>query len=195
MPVPAGVWARLEIYFSGAQKNWSNIFWYTGAGSFPSNYNQATFAAAFLTQMQAPLCAPMDSTLLSLGCYCVVNNGSGSFGVKKYTNLQGQDGSTYPMPEDVAVVVQRISDTAGKSGRGRLYLSGWSQSQCTGSYLNGTGYTSGVAIQTAMKAPIVDQGITWSPAVHSKTTNSLHAMVNALAVSLLGTSRRRRATF
>jgi hypothetical protein len=186
---------RCELFFSGAQKNWSNIFWWTGAGSFPSNFDQDALAGAVQAALGPPMAQALSANFNLIGTYCVVNNGAGSFGVKHYAVIPGVDSAADPLPEDVAVVVQRISDTPGKSGRGRLYISGWTGGSANGSYLNDQGQTYGMNITTVLKAPIVNQGITWSPAVHSQKTNTLHAMVNALAVALLGTSRRRRATF
>lgn len=191
---PSGIWARLEMYYVGLEKQWSNVYWYTGAGTFPSNYNQVNAAQQMVGTLNGNLLNALATTTVSKGGYLIVNNGTGSYGVKYYNNSAGQD-STNSLPEDVAAVVQRISDTPGKSGRGRIYISGMSTDMANGSYTSQAGQTILVAYAANVYAAVTDQGITWSPAVFSEKTSSLHALSAVNPIALLGTIRRRRADF
>lgn len=191
---PVGVWARVEMYFTGEEKTWSMVFWYTGAGAFPSNYNQATAGNAFYAQLVSSLLPLLNQVVMTRGVYVIINNGAGSYGVKVY-NTDAGTGSNSALPEDVAAVVQRISDTPGPSGRGRIYVSGVDNGLAVSSYLTPAGITAFNAWGVDVKAAVVDQGITWSPAVYSEKLNMLHAMSAVNTIALLGTIRRRRTSF
>jgi hypothetical protein len=194
MPVPAGTWARIDFYYSGEEKIWSNSYWYTSISAFPPTWDQATAASTFYGAFSSALAGALANNLNLIGLNLTVHNGTNSYGLKLYQTTPGTAGSV-ALPEELAAIVQRLSDTAGKSGRGRFYFSGLSNDLVIGSYLSAAGVTAMLAIKNILTNAINDQTMVWSPAVHSRKTNALHALVSASVINLMGTARRRRSRF
>lgn len=194
MATPGGVWCRADFMYGGNDQIWSNSFWYTGTGSFGSTWSATTFATAVYSHLKSALAAVMSDTNSLLGVYNLVSNGTNTIGTDLYNVTTGAvTGDALPL--EVAVVVQRISDQPGKSGRGRVYLMGLDESMVSGNYIDPTKLSLFVAIANAMKSAVVDQSITWSPAVYTRKLNALHAIASTNVVSLCATHRATRPRF
>jgi hypothetical protein len=149
---------------------------------------------AIFTALSDTLSATMNENTLLRGGEFFYNFGAGTFGVDVYDVISGTlTGGA--LPEDVAVLVQKITALGGKTNRGRWYLPGVDMSLVTGSYLNTAGQTAYTAFAVAAKTNVTDQGITYSPAHFSKSTASLVPIQNDPVVGLLATRRARRYRF
>lgn len=195
----AGVsWVRFVVYGILDMKEFSNDFWYSvTAGAVPEPASMQVVARDWYHNFITPAWTPALTTSVILrGCYAEFNDGAGTLGTDVYEEVNGSGISTY-MPEDVAVVVQKISDFRHPTGRGRWYFCGLGQGDVNGSYLNASGLTDWRAFATQLKTAYVnsDVGLTLSPAVFSPHTQQLHPIVDTPVVALLGTRRRRRGPF
>jgi hypothetical protein len=185
----------VRIYGTQDQKEFSNEFWYTiSAGSPPSNWDQHAAAGALYSAIGTPLVATMSSGCTLLGCEFYYNNGSGTLGVDYYSKLTDSL-SIAGIPEDVAVVVQKITANATKQGRGRWYFAGVGVTLIANSYLTSSGITAYQALATQLKTAVTDQGVTYSPAHFSPGLGMLLPLVDCPVVALLATRRRRRFGF
>lgn len=195
MPRPAGPWLFLELFFVGLEKVWSNTFWYStpaGMGTYPT---QAT-AEDFYVAYSGIIANVMSANNFLIGSRTTINDGVDTVGYEYYHRTAGNISPPQQMPEDLAVVVQRIHHIAGKQNRGRIYVSGIDQSLITGSYLNATGTPLFAALATQMMAVINDDaGNPWTPCVYDRKDNLIRPLNATAAVGLIGTSRRRRSRF
>lgn len=196
MSRPVGPWMRLEIYMTGMEKEWSNIFWLRAASGSVNNitYNFPLAGADFLTWW-IPKFAPLMSTnAKARGVYLLSNDGTSTVGFDYYQDAAGTNLTT-PVPEDVAAVVTEITGTAGRSGRGRIYISGLCNDQIEGSYLSLAGATNVTTIANAMTMTVNLAGVNFQFFLYSPKLNTLTQLARCGAVALLGTSRKRKARF
>lgn len=194
MPYPPGVnFARVETYFKREDKTWSNIFWFTTISAFPANWDIAAAAAAFEFQLSGFIINEMDGGCFDLGCNFMVHNAGLARSIDVYKNSAGGISTAQPcLPDEVAVVVSRLTTTPGKSGRGRLYFSGLNSIHVEENRLSATGVTAWTSVAAQLKLPLVNQTMTWSPANYSRTTNQFHAAVDFIVEPVLGSRRDRR---
>jgi hypothetical protein len=194
MGYPAGVnFARVESFFKRNDKTFSNIFWFTTLSAFPGSWDIAAFAAVANFNLGGSIVNYMDASVSSLGSNVLIHNAGLARSIDVYaTSLGGVSGTGTPLPDEVAVVVSRLTTTPGKSGRGRLYFSGLNSGHVDENRLSSSGQTAWTAVATLLKSAIVDQTMTWSPANFSRTTSQFHAAVNFIAEPVLGTRRDRR---
>lgn len=177
------------------QKEVSNTFWYNiAAGTFPSNWNIAEFAATMSDYLQGAYCNASSDEVMSRGCEVVVNNGAGSLGVAHYNEVAGSIVSL-SLPIDVAAIVRKISDHGGKTGQGRWYFPGIPQQYTDQSYLNNDGITAYGVLATALQTNVTDQTITWQPVTYSRKNNALYGSMFCAVVADLATRRPRRGPF
>lgn len=195
MARPTGQWVRMEVYFAGQEKQWSNVFWYTvSGGSIASPYDLYAATNDLFTSMLSALQGIMLTTYTIRGCYCVFNDGVGSFGIDDYTGGSGLVSGT-KVPEDLAIVVQKISALYTSDGRGRWYFSGFPATFVNGSYLAIASNTPLATLITALLTPVVSGGVTFNPAVFSNTLSALNNVISINPIALLGTQRKRRTRF
>jgi len=192
---PSGVWAMVRIFGTQDQKEFSNEFWYSiSSGSPAPSWDQHAAAGAFYSALGTAIVNTMSSGCTLLGCVFYYNNGSGTLGVDYYSKLTDSL-SVAGIPEDVAVVIQKITATPTKKGRGRWYFAGVGVSLMSNSYLNSAGITAYQALAVQLKTAVTDQGITYSPAHFSPGMSTLLPIVDCPVVALLATRRRRRFGF
>ena len=192
---PPGPWGCVRVYGTQDQKEFSNEFWYSiSAGTPGSTWDQHAAAGAFYTAIGTAMIATMNSSCTLLGCDFLYNDGTGTIGVDYYSKLTNSLAFA-GIPEDVAVVVQKITANTTKKGRGRWYFAGVGITELTDSYLNATGMTNYQALAVALKTAVTDQGVTWSPAHYSPQLNTLIPLKDCPVVALLATRRRRRFGF
>lgn len=191
---PIGNWTRLEVFFNGAlSKEWSNIFWFIQSAMVPTADIKGD--TALLKDYWANQAASVQSSSVSsIGCVATINNGTGSYSAEDYGAVPGTLMND-PIPEDNAVVVQRLSATAGPSGRGRIFVAGIDNSLVTGSYLNVAGTAAFTAIATALLMPVAGATVMYAPATFSPNTGNLLPITSWETVDLIGTNRRRRPRF
>jgi hypothetical protein len=191
---PPGPWARGVVYLGADSKEMSNVFWYQPSGTFPSDWNIATFGQAMYTQVTSAWQPILTTGVTIRGIYVEVNNGTLTSGYDYYSSESGNDITTL-QPADIALVVQKHTASPGKAGRGRWYFGGLGQDQCTGSYLNSSGISYATAFAATLQTQFTDQSITWYPCHFSKKTTSLDRIVFTAVVAMLATRRRRRSVF
>lgn len=196
MPYPASPnFARVEMFFEGQSKVWSNILWFTETVNFPPSWNIVTFAAAFETYCKTQVLDVLSPLCKYLGANVLVHNA----GLARSTDTYHTDVGTYattpsdPMPDDIAVVVSRLSNTPGKSGRGRLYFAGIPYKFVEENRLSSIGVSQFGLLTDVLKTAISDQTIIWSPAIFSRKTTAFHAATEWQAENVLGTQRHRKA--
>jgi hypothetical protein len=194
MPFPLGVnFARIEAFFHGNSKTFSNIWWYTTLSAFPGSWDIATAAAAFETATGAAAITGMDQTINYIGCNFLVHNAGLARSINTYQSIAGSiSGTGVPVPDDVALVVTRYTSTPGPSGRGRLYFAGLNSGHVDENRVSTAGHTVWAAICTQFKAAVVDQTMTWSPANWSRHTTAFHAATDFVIAPVLGTRRDRK---
>lgn len=192
---PPTPWCLCTMFGNQDTKEWSNEFWYIPAvASVPSGFDPATLAADFYNAMHTGYANYMNAAASIKGAKATVNFGMGTYGGSYYSIQPGALSNDY-LPEDVSVVVQKQTETAGRSGTGRWRLTGIDESLSTGSYLNNTGTPVFQAWVAAAMAPFVSQTVNYTPGHFSKTLGLLQAMQGADVEALLGTVRRRRPRF
>jgi hypothetical protein len=190
-----GPWGLLIIRGASDQKEWSNDFWFSISAGTPSgSWNQLNAAQAILAALTANFFDALQQNSKVLGATFYYNDGVGTIGVDYYATVDGLDVGD-PLPEDIAVVVQKITANTTREGRGRWYVTGIPASSLTGSYLNSSGIALYATVATDWKTAITDQGVTWSPAHFSPSTGLLYPITNTPVIALIGTRRRRRFGF
>ena len=194
MGYPVGVnFMRVEQFFHGTGKEWSTIYWYTTLSAFPGSFDISSLAANLEATLASDLVNCLEAAIQIDGINVQVHNGGLVRSIDNYSvHLGNISGTATPLPDDVCVVVSRLTTTSGKSGRGRMYFSGLPSTHVNENKLNGSGQSNWAAAATTMKAAFVNQTMTWSPANYSRLTTAFHAAVDFIPELILGTQRRRR---
>lgn len=192
-------WVRATIYGKGDMKEFSNDFWFVvTAGTLNAAIDGTAAGVAIYSAYSALMSAPLVDTVVLRGIYTEIADGTSVVGTDYYQQVNGLDTST-GIPEDVAVVVRKLTGLPGKPNRGRWYFTQQAFDQIDGSYLSPTGTASYQALASALNVPIVFAGtggsVTIQPAHFNRVTQTLHAIVASPFVTLLGTRRRRRGPF
>jgi hypothetical protein len=195
MSRPPGIWALLRIFGAQDQKEFSNEFWYSiSAGSPPSSWDRHAAAGVLYNAIASPLLATMSANCSLKGAEFYYNDGTGTLGVDYY-QTHNSSAILSGIPEDVAVVVQKLTTNTTKKGRGRWYFAGVATGFVQDSYLNSGGITSYQALAVQLKTAVTDQTITYSPAHYSPGLNMLFPIADTPVIALLATRRRRRFGF
>jgi hypothetical protein len=195
MARPSPAWLFAKMYSIADGKEWSTDFWYGSAGGTPpSNFDPVSLAAAVYGALSGGIQGIMSMNYALVGCQIEVNFGTGTFGAKSYQNTAGAL-STGPLPEDVCLVVRKLTAMGGRSHTGVNRYSGLDESLSLGSYLSSAGVSAAAVIKTNTLAHVVNQTITWIPQVYSRKLNLLEPITGMETISLLGTARRRRPVF
>jgi hypothetical protein len=191
----AGVmWTRVETFFQGSfAKEWSSIFWFLNSGAVaPADYKGDSLALhVAIVDAILPM---MASTNECVGSSVVINNGAGSYGSEVYAEAPGSIVQT-AIPEDVSLVVQRLTGNAGPSNRGRIFIAGLPETFVTGSYLSTVGLAAAATLVTALQTAVAGNVVTYTPATFSQKDGILTAVTSWFPVALLATNRRRRPRF
>lgn len=185
-------WAYVKFVFSGMEKNFTSIVWFTGSGTPATGYDYATAVGALRSPFVSLFLACMGEEISNIGAYGVIKLSTRSYGAKVY-QISASASASAALPEDVAGLVSLIAVSGSNVNEGRLFIGGFESGQTRGSYI--TDNTAQTALCTQLKTSIVDQGITWKPAVYSPKDNSLYAITSANPISLLATQRRRKTNF
>lgn len=194
-PLPGTQWARFVAHGRLDQKTFSNDFWYSvTSGSISSTTPFHAVAAAWWAAMTSPWADAITTSTTLLGVTAYFNDGTGTFGIKYYNSVPGT-GIGDTLPEDVAVVIQKLTADFAKAGKGRFFFSGAGVGDTTGSYLNSSGITDWQAFAVQIKSGFVTSGLTLSPAHFEPSTGLLKPIVDTPVISLLGTQRRRKGNF
>lgn len=190
MPLPTQ-WARVAFNFYGPEKNWQNILYYTLNGAFPSNWNIATAAAALDTKFQTKLLAILNTQNFYNGVDLRVNNAGKVSSVSTFPAAAGV-GLNNEVPDEVCAVVRLQSDQPGKSGRGRLFLSGMDSGFFDTGRITPTAHGFIQAFATEVQTHMTDQTIDWHAGVYSRALDALHDIVTTSVPVTVATQRRRR---
>lgn len=185
----------VRIFGAQDQKEFSNEFWYSiSSGSPPGSWDRHAAAGVFYNAIGTAMIATMTAAAKLIGCEFYYNDGTGTLGVDYYSTLT-PSGILEGVPEDIAVVVQKLTANVTKKGRGRWYFAGIGSTFVANSYLTTGGVTAYQALAVVLKAAQTDQGITYSPAHFSPGLGILIPITDTPVVNLLATRRRRRFGF
>lgn len=191
---PPGIWAKTTMYFNSDQKEYSNDFWWSLSAATVITDMEAD-AAAIVASLVASYEPILSAEWTIRGGYTEFSDGATTIGVDTYRQDAGGVSSP-PMPEDVAVIVQKFSSIPGRQGRGRLFIAGIPQTFCDGSYLNAApGQSLTTAFITAIGANVMGSSNTYTPAHFSRNAAVMQPVVFWDFAVLLGTRRRRRGPF
>jgi hypothetical protein len=185
-------WARVAFNFVSNEKPWQNIIYYTLNGAFPSNWNIATAAAALDAKFETKWRAIMNGQCEYAGVDLRVNNAGIVSTVSTFLSGSGS-GSGQPIPDEVAAVVRLQTDQPGKSGRGRLFLSGLDGDGFLDGHFTPTFHTTLQTLGTEIQTHMTDQTIDWHAGVFSRHTASIHDILTTAVPVTTATQRRRRA--
>lgn len=193
-PPTGTLWTRAEVFMTSSfAKEWSNIFWFQQSAAVGyTNYQSA--ADQIYSTINAALSVILTTGATIEGAQVVFNDGAGSYGIEVYNEISGSVAGN-AVPEDVSAVVQRVTATPGKSGRGRIFFAGLPESFVNGSYLSTLGETAFGGLQGTLQAGIVSGGITFTPYFFSPKTGAFLPTTAFNYVSLLATNRKRRPRF
>lgn len=193
----AGQWVRAEQFVSGYDKLISNIYWYLADSiSWVPGYDFQADASLINSTITAAVKPVLADNLTIIGTYVVFGQPTGSLGIDIYESVAGTAPSGNAMPEDVAVVVQKLTNNMGPSHRGRWYISGIPQSFTNGNYLSSGGLTAFATMTTALEAPIAGGGGgDYNIGTFSPKLGALSQITGFGHSGLIATSRRRRPRF
>lgn len=190
-------WCLVELYWTGYDKLLSNLFWFDNSLiTYDPGFPYSSEAHSLVLALQTYMAPVMDASIISPGGYVEFHANGGTYGLPAYISKAGTAPSAVPMPEDVAVVVQKNGDSSGPTHRGRWFFSGVSNIFQSGSYLNNGGTTAFAALGVNLKTPIASvQSGDYNPATFSPKTGNLTVITACTVVHLLATARRRRPRF
>lgn len=191
---PGGLWVRAEIFFQTIYgKEWSNIFWYKPT-LIPTGADLFTDAHTILVTLANIYALITTAEVTIVGAQILFNDGTGTYGVEDYTPTLGTVAGAL-VPEDISVVVQRNTSTAGASHRGRIFVAGIPASFVKGSYLSPLGQTDMGNFAAALVPDISGVTSTYKGYNFSPTGGHFEEVIAWQEVSLLATNRKRRPRF
>lgn len=193
----SGQWVRAEQYIQGYDKLISNIFWFLADSvSWVPGYDFQADAALISSTLAAQVKPILAVSNTIIGTYVLFGQPGGSLGLDIYESIPGTGPSGSSFPEDVAVVVQKLTNSMGPSNRGRWFFSGCPQIFGTGNYLTSGGLTAMATMTTAFAAPITaGGGGDYYHANFSPKLGTLAQITSFSHAGLLATARRRRPRF
>lgn len=185
-------YAHVKLNFQSAGvKPWLNDFWFSITGVFPGGWNVNNACIAFENHFKTNMLNVMHTEVSLIGTDLLVNNAGIVATASTYTSLPGV-GSTTMTPAEVAAIVRMQAAAAGRTGRGRIYISGLDSSLLLGGRIDPASLSLFSTIATMCQTSVADQGITYHPAVYSRKDNILYNIQYCTAETPVGTQRRRR---
>lgn len=185
-------YAHAKLNYSGAGiKPYLNDFWFNITGTFSGSWNVANACLAIENHFKTNMLAVMNSETKFLGTDLLVNNGGIVATNSTYTSGSGALVAGQ-LPWEVAAIVRMQSAAAGRTGHGRIYLSGLDVGDVDGGRIDPGSIAAFQTIATTMSTNIVDQGVTYHPAVYSRKDNILYNLQYCTVDLPVGTQRNRR---
>lgn len=181
---------KLNFVIDGI-KPWLNDFWFSISGTFPGGWNVQNACIALENHFKTNMLATMNTIVEFLGTDLLVNNAGIVATGTTYGGLAGALNNSL-VPTEVAAIVRMQSAAAGKTGVGRIFVSGLDSSMIDGGRLSTAGATAFATLVTTCQTAVTDQGVTYHPAVYSRKDNILYNIQYCLADRPVGTQRRRR---
>lgn len=96
-----------------------------------------------------------------------------------------------PLPDNLNAVIRKISSQPGPSGRGRIRLPALPPSFVAGNDVTTTAATAYNALIAAWKTAVVDQGLTFTPAIFSAKDRAFYVIGDMQFDARVFTDRRR----
>jgi hypothetical protein len=172
-------------------KPWLNDFWFSVTGTFSGGWNVQNAAIALENHFKTNILAVMNTETQFIGTDLLVNNGGIVATASTYTTTSGALG-TSATPIEVAAIVRMQSSAAGRSGHGRVFLSGLDSSLIDGGRIDSGSLTPFTTFATTCQTSVTDQGVTYHPAVYSRKNSILYNIQYCTVDLPLGTQRNRR---
>lgn len=192
MPLPTA-YMRVTLWFQSPDaKQFSNVLWYELSGSFPSNFNIATFASAveghFMTQLLNCLAQNMQYNGLDIE----INNAGVTSTSSTFQTAPGTAATFEEQPNEVSALVRWQSSQPGRSGHGRSFMGGIPQAFINSGRLTSAAQGIIGTFASAIITSATNQGITFAYRLLSKKLNSMFPVSSYVVELLVGTQRRRR---
>jgi hypothetical protein len=185
-------YAHVKLNFlSDGVKPWLNDFWFSITGTFSGGWNVKNACIALENHFKTNILAVCNGAVSFLGTDLLVNNAGIVATASTYTTGAGA-GSSGLVPIEVAAVVRMQSAAGGRTGRGRVFISGMDTDYVNGGRLTIGGETVFATLATTIQTSVTDQGVTYHPAVFSRKDNILYNLQYATAEIPVGTQRNRR---
>lgn len=191
MLTPPYAHVKLNFVAPGA-RDWLNDFWFNITGTFSGSWNAATACLALENHYKTGMLNCMNAEVSFLGTDMLVNNGGIVATSSTYTTGSGTLAHSL-VPIEVAAVVRTQSAAGGRTGRGRIFLSGLDSSSVDGGRLDPAALGPFTTLATAMQTSVTDQGVTYHPGVYSRKDNLIYNFQYCTAEIPLGTQRNRRS--
>lgn len=190
MLTPPYAHVKLNFVIDGI-KPWLNDFWFSITGTFAGGWNVQNACVAIENHFRTNTLLVMNAAVEFLGTDLLVNNAGI---VATGTTYGGQSGAVANnlVPSEVAAIVRLQSAAAGRSGVGRVFISGLDSSMIDGGRLSTAGATAFATLATTFQTSVTDQGVTYHPAVYSRKNNILYNVAYCTADRPIGTQRNRR---
>lgn len=186
-------YAHVKLNFkSNSSPNWLNDFWFNITGTFSGGWNVQTACLALENHFKTNILACLNNGVGYLGTDLLVNNGGIVATASTYTVGAGA-GANSLVPIEVAAVVRMQAAAAGRTGRGRIFLSGLDSIAIDGGRIDSGSITPFNTLATTMQTNVTDQGVIYHPAVYSRKDNILYNVSYCTVELPLGTQRHRRA--
>lgn len=189
-------YARVSlVYGSDDRQPFVNVFWFVpqaviavGDGAAAATALGDAFDSTFGPLIRAWLCteAKYIGTSVTLNIAGVVFD---------YSTDAGSDpGETAgdQLPDYAAVIIRKLTATAGPQGRGRWFVGCVPEVYTNTSTLTGPGVTAANLLRDQFAAPLDVGAQTWVPNLHSKKDDTLYEIIGTGVVEVLATQRRRR---
>lgn len=191
MPLPLQ-YARVVINtLDLSAKVIQNIFWYELIGAFPGGFDINAAAIAVEGAWHTQLINWLSSDAIYLGIDVRINNNGVSSDAATYRQDSGAAAAGI-IPNEVAAVVHWQSSTPGGSGRGRSFFTLCPAASSGGGRLTPAANAILALLATALKGPIVNQGISWQLRIYSRTMGQMLPIASQVVNPLFGTQRKRR---
>jgi len=192
MLTPPYAHVKLNFQQSTDPHTWLNDFWFNITGSFAGGWNVKNACIAIENHFKTNILAVMNSEVNFIGTDLLVNNAGIVATASTYTSGNGAISNSL-VPIEVAAIVRMQSSAAGKSGRGRIFVSGLDSIECDGGRIDPGLLAPFLTLATTMQTSVTDQGVTYVPGIYSRKNNIIYNVQYCTVELPLGTQRRRRA--
>jgi hypothetical protein len=174
MPRPTGQWGLLTLFAAAKYgTRWETLLWLKPDSTLPGTFNVQTAANTLYGVYANSFANMMTSDANFLGGRLYVGNGTYTASADANSVIVGalSDGA---LPPDDTVIVRMQAAVAGRSGKGRFYISGLDLHVITDGRVNTAGDTAMASIITDLTTAQPAGGVSWNVQQYDHLHNVLH---------------------
>lgn len=162
--------AKCVVRFSAPQGFWTNTFWFSRADYDDSHLDglAALVGASWGVQIAAAISS--QHAYVETVAYDM-RTADGHIIQDSVGAAAGGDGATGPIPVSAAMVLTLYTANRGRSGRGRVYVTGFTESKWTTTGYEAASISAVEAAMTTMNLDAIAE--TWQPCVCSRQLNGV----------------------